>query len=1118
MRKLLTLFTALLFVGSMWGVDFTLVTSTSSLAGDDEIIIVNTDGDYAIGTTQNTNNRKAESVTVSENVITPSASVQTITLEASSTNWKFKVGTDQYLYAAGGNGKSPKNHLKTANSTTAGDNGVFSISIDANGVATIEGQGDATNSRMRYNPNNGTPMFSCYSSSSTVGSLVKIFKKATAPSLSIVPTSYDFGDVKDKAAASHDFTISGENLAEGTLNISVTGGYTITSGAITVDANGDLSSNTITVAKNTTTPGSNGGTLIVYGAGVVEGDAATATLSMTVKETFVVNAAVLVKDKENNPVAAEDVPEGISATINGSASYDVDADGELEIPIAATTISGYDFVGWTVSDINELAVSDAEALSTTLTATAAGVVTANFKEQSCTPLTAPANVVVSGINTANYPYSNVAISWNAVTSADKYDVTIKQGEDIVESATDLTTTSYSLTETLVANTTYSYEIVAKSNTPATHCDSDPASDNFVTGDYPAATLTLSENGVEHAFAGSHKLTDVVTLPSEVETGVVGKVLVGWSTVAVAETDTKPTVNYYDKGAEYTLSATSQKLYAVYATETPGTPSLTKMVTGNTLANGDKIVVVANGTQYGLYQEDNGSSYVKNWSFEGKDPVVGDLSDAKKIWDVTTGSTSGKWKLGDATNGYLNNTGSTSISVDDTGSEWTLSDLEDGTFNLTSIQKLSCRTDLSSGNANLWRGAGNGGTSGTPELILYKYFEGETSYSGYTTVGVRKLADPVFTPAGGTYTSAQNITISAAEGTIYYTLDGTDPTDESTEYTGAIALDTYGEHTIKAIAIDGDNISDVVSATYKIDVPFETVDALLAYVENNTPFDSVIVTGIVSEIVTEYSTEYKNITYNISDDGQTTEGRQLQSFRGKGADAASLKVGDKVTIKGVYTGSYALPELTQNNRILEYTAAAVTSVVISGDATQKEYDYNDDFLFDGLVATANYNTGYTKVVTDSANVWSANPATITASGDVTVTASFSGKNDTKVIAVTVNTYAVTFDAPEYGTLVVKNGETPITSGDEFVKGTVLTVVATPESGYQLATLTAGGEDILSTKSFTIGTADVEVVATFSQATAIDITEVEGKAVKVLRNGVLLIEKNGRTYNAMGQVVK
>ena len=51
-----------------------------------------------------------------------------------------------------------------------------------------------------------------------------------------------------------------------------------------------------------------------------------------------------------------------------------------------------------------------------------------------------------------------------------------------------------------------------------------------------------------------------------------------------------------------------------------------------------------------------------------------------------------------------------------------------------------------------------------------------------------VAAPEFSLAEGTYSSAQSVTITAEEGaTIYYTLDGTDPTTESTEYTGAIAI-------------------------------------------------------------------------------------------------------------------------------------------------------------------------------------------------------------------------------------------------------------------------------------------------------------------------------------------
>ena len=39
-----------------------------------------------------------------------------------------------------------------------------------------------------------------------------------------------------------------------------------------------------------------------------------------------------------------------------------------------------------------------------------------------------------------------------------------------------------------------------------------------------------------------------------------------------------------------------------------------------------------------------------------------------------------------------------------------------------------------------------------------------------------------------------------------------------------------------------------------------------------------------------------------------------------------------------------------------------------------------------------------------------------------------------------------------------------------------------------------------------------------ATSLEDVETSVKAVKVLRNGILLIEKNGHTYNAMGQLVK
>lgn len=81
------------------------------------------------------------------------------------------------------------------------------------------------------------------------------------------------------------------------------------------------------------------------------------------------------------------------------------------------------------------------------------------------------------------------------------------------------------------------------------------------------------------------------------------------------------------------------------------------------------------------------------------------------------------------------------------------------------------------------------------------------------------ATPTFSPEGGIYTSAQNVTISSdtENTTIYYTLDGSDPTTSSIEYTGAIVVDETV--TIKAIAVkEGMANSAVASATYTMNIP------------------------------------------------------------------------------------------------------------------------------------------------------------------------------------------------------------------------------------------------------------------------------------------------------------
>ena len=78
--------------------------------------------------------------------------------------------------------------------------------------------------------------------------------------------------------------------------------------------------------------------------------------------------------------------------------------------------------------------------------------------------------------------------------------------------------------------------------------------------------------------------------------------------------------------------------------------------------------------------------------------------------------------------------------------------------------------------------------------------------------------PTFTPAGGTYTTAQLVTVSStlAGASIRYTLDGSTPTSASTLYTGPIAV--AATSTINAVTIaPGFTNSPVATTTYLLNL-------------------------------------------------------------------------------------------------------------------------------------------------------------------------------------------------------------------------------------------------------------------------------------------------------------
>ena len=154
---------------------YELVTDASSLKANDQIIIVSEDNLNALSTTQNTNNRAATDVaTESDGTIKPSSLVQVITLEQSQGGWYFNTGNG-YLYAP----SSSANQLRTQDA--ADEKALVSTLTIAEGIATVQFNQWVEGARtlLRFNPNNGNPIFNCYAPDKTTGTAVRIYRNTT---------------------------------------------------------------------------------------------------------------------------------------------------------------------------------------------------------------------------------------------------------------------------------------------------------------------------------------------------------------------------------------------------------------------------------------------------------------------------------------------------------------------------------------------------------------------------------------------------------------------------------------------------------------------------------------------------------------------------------------------------------------------------------------------------------------------------------------------------------------------------------------------------------------------------------------------------------------------------
>jgi hypothetical protein len=119
------------------------------------------------------------------------------------------------------------------------------------------------------------------------------------------------------------------------------------------------------------------------------------------------------------------------------------------------------------------------------------------------------------------------------------------------------------------------------------------------------------------------------------------------------------------------------------------------------------------------------------------------------------------------------------------------------------------------------------TSANVNAVASGIFFGGASGGGTTT---QTAATPTISPNGGSYTSAQTITLATTTSgaQIRYTLNGTDPTSSSTLYSGPFSLSSSATVKAKAFAT-GMNASATASAAFTISTGGTTTGGQFVFV-------------------------------------------------------------------------------------------------------------------------------------------------------------------------------------------------------------------------------------------------------------------------------------------------